>query len=64
MNNSRTLKMTHAILLLAISLFLTGVPGKVWGEEPVSAEYVKMLAQPCVEENVNTPSENIVEIYL
>lgn len=62
MSNSSVFTITQVILLLAISLFLIGIPGKVCGEEPVSAEYRKMLAEPCGGKNVNILSETIVEI--
>ena len=62
MHIGRVFKTTQVILLLVITLSLTGFPGKVWGKEPLSVEYRKMLADPCSEENANILSGNIVEI--
>ncbi len=62
MNNSRAFKTTLAILLLTLSLFLTGIPGEVCGEEPISVEYGKMLAEPCGAKNASISGEDIVEI--
>ena len=61
MNNSRVFKTLQAILLLVISLFLTGFPGKVCGEEPLSAEYEKATAEAYCAENTNIFSGNIIE---
>lgn len=62
MNIGGVFKTTQVILLLVIILSFTGFPGKVCGEEQLSVEYGKMLAEPCGEENANILSENIVEI--
>ena len=61
MNNTSIFKTTQFILLLTISLFLAEFPGEACGEEKISVEYGKMLAEPCGEENANTSSDNIVE---
>ena len=61
MSNSKALRTTQVILLLAISLLLTGFSGKAWSEEAVASEYVKMLAEPCGSENTSIFSENIVD---
>ena len=61
MNNSRAFTKTQVMLLLLITLFLTGFPVKVWGEESVSVEYGKMLAESCGTENTSIFNEDIVE---
>jgi hypothetical protein len=61
MNNSKIFPRTKVILLLSMSLLLTGFPGKTWGEEPISVDNVKMLAELCGTENTSIFSENIIE---
>ena len=62
MSNSRTFTITQVILLLAISLLLTGFSGKAWSEEPVSPEYETIPAKPCCAENTKILSGNMFEV--